>query len=124
MTEDVISVMHRRSATTSSTASAAAANPAQQAPDRAARYFVVDGVEALSKFGEEAWDRVVCVMTTGQEWQFRPYKWSDPKQLFHHGPPPSPLLRPSKLTPLRSQSRGSSSSGPTTRPTQRSGAGT
>jgi hypothetical protein len=30
-------------------------------------------------------DRVVCVMTTGQEWQFRPYKWSEPKELFHHG---------------------------------------
>jgi parafibromin len=24
-------------------------------------------------------------MTTGQAWQFRPYKWSDPRQLFHHG---------------------------------------
>lgn len=30
-------------------------------------------------------DRVVCVMTTGQAWQFRPYKWPEPKQLFHHG---------------------------------------
>lgn len=30
-------------------------------------------------------DRVVCVMTTGQEWQFRPYKWPEPKELFHHG---------------------------------------
>jgi len=48
------------------------------------RYFVVDGVDALSKFGADAWDRVVCVMTTGQAWQFRPYKWSDPRQLFHH----------------------------------------
>lgn len=24
-------------------------------------------------------------MTTGQAWQFRPYKWSEPRQLFHHG---------------------------------------
>ncbi|EIW85820.1 RNA polymerase II-associated protein [Coniophora puteana RWD-64-598 SS2] len=48
------------------------------------RYFVVDGVEALNKFGTDAWDRVVCVMTTGQTWQFRPYKWSDPRTLFHH----------------------------------------
>ena len=24
-------------------------------------------------------------MTTGQAWQFRPYKWSEPKQLFHNG---------------------------------------
>ncbi|KAK7048495.1 CDC73-C domain-containing protein [Favolaschia claudopus] len=49
-----------------------------------ARYFVVDSVEALGKFGPDAWDRVVCVMTTGQAWQFRPYKWSEPIQLFHH----------------------------------------
>lgn len=49
------------------------------------RYFIVDSVEALSKFGADAWDRVVCVMTTGQAWQFRPYKWSDPRVLFHHG---------------------------------------
>ncbi|KAG6841737.1 hypothetical protein C0991_007623 [Blastosporella zonata] len=49
-----------------------------------ARYYVVDSVEALSKFGADAWDRVVCVMTTGQAWQFRPYKWNEPIQLFHH----------------------------------------
>ena len=50
-----------------------------------ARYFVVDSVEALSKFGNDAWDRVVAVLTTGQAWQFKPYKWSDPRTLFHHG---------------------------------------
>ncbi|KAF8888237.1 RNA polymerase II-associated protein [Infundibulicybe gibba] len=49
-----------------------------------ARYFVVDSVEALGKFGADAWERVVCVMTTGQAWQFRPYKWSEPRTLFHH----------------------------------------
>ncbi|KAH9915268.1 RNA polymerase II-associated protein [Epithele typhae] len=49
-----------------------------------ARYFVVDSTEALAKFGPDAWDRVVCVMTTGQAWQFRPYKWTEPKALFHH----------------------------------------
>ena len=54
-----------------------------------ARYFVVDSTEALSKFGQDAWDRVICVMTTGQAWQFKPYKWNDPKILFHHGAPPS-----------------------------------
>ncbi|KAF9032918.1 RNA polymerase II-associated protein [Panaeolus papilionaceus] len=47
-------------------------------------YFVVDSVEALSKFGTDAWERVVCVMTTGQQWQFRPYKWNEPRQLFHN----------------------------------------
>ncbi|TFK65330.1 RNA polymerase II-associated protein [Pluteus cervinus] len=49
-----------------------------------ARYFVVDSTEALGKFGVDAWDRVVCVMTTGQAWQFKPYKWSEPRELFHH----------------------------------------
>ncbi|KAF9481350.1 RNA polymerase II-associated protein [Pholiota conissans] len=47
-------------------------------------YFVVDSVEALAKFGTDAWERVVCVMTTGQAWQFRPYKWNEPRQLFHN----------------------------------------
>lgn len=45
----------------------------------------MDSTEALAKFGTDAWDRVVCVMTTGQAWQFRPYKWTEPKTLFHHG---------------------------------------
>ncbi|KAF5367386.1 hypothetical protein D9758_003753 [Tetrapyrgos nigripes] len=49
-----------------------------------AKYFIVDSVEALSKFGADAWDRVICVMTTGQPWQFKPYKWSEPRVLFHH----------------------------------------
>ncbi|PBK92100.1 CDC73-domain-containing protein [Armillaria gallica] len=49
-----------------------------------ARYLVVDSVEALSKFGADAWDRVVCVMTTGQAWQFKPYRWNEPTVLFHH----------------------------------------
>ena len=49
------------------------------------RYFIVDSVEALNKFGSDAWERVICVMTTGQAWQFRPYKWSEPRSLFHHG---------------------------------------
>lgn len=30
-------------------------------------------------------DRVICVVTTGQAWQFKPYKWMDPKILFRHG---------------------------------------
>lgn len=59
------------------------------------KYFAVDGVDALAKFGPDAWDRVVCVMTTGQEWQFKPYKWTEPKQLFHNGAF-SPLVLPSR----------------------------
>lgn len=49
------------------------------------RYFVVDSTDALQKFGADAWERVVCVMTTGQAWQFRPYRWNEPRTLFHHG---------------------------------------
>jgi len=59
-------------------------DPSGRETETQARYFVVDSVEALSKFGADAWDRVVCVMTTGQAWQFRPYKWNEPRQLFHH----------------------------------------
>lgn len=49
------------------------------------KYYVVDGVEALQKFGQDAWDRVICVVTTGQAWQFKPYKWQDPRVLFRNG---------------------------------------
>lgn len=63
------------------------------ADDKKMKYLVVEGPEALAKLGnrDEVWSRVVAVITTGQAWQFGQYKWSDPKQLFHHGPfPPSP----------------------------------
>ncbi|KAF8893270.1 RNA polymerase II-associated protein [Mucidula mucida] len=49
-----------------------------------ARYIVVDSHESLNRFGPDAWERVVCVMTTGQAWQFKPYRWSEPRILFHH----------------------------------------
>ncbi|KAI0085933.1 RNA pol II accessory factor, Cdc73 family-domain-containing protein [Irpex rosettiformis] len=75
-----------------------------------ARYYVVDSTEALSKFGQDAWDRVVCVMTTGQAWQFKPYKWNDPKVLFHHvkgiylsltSEPPNPKIKDWNVTELK-----------------------
>ncbi|KAJ7069631.1 RNA polymerase II-associated protein [Mycena amicta] len=74
------------------------------------RYFIVDSVEALGKFGPDAWDRVVCVMTTGQAWQFRPYKWNEPIQLFHHvkgiyvswsNDPPNPKIKDWNVTELK-----------------------
>lgn len=113
--EDVIVVNHRRGYTTSQPSippsdSGSLLGKPGVSGDRAARYFIVDGVEALAKFGEDAWDRVVCVMTTGQEWQFRPYKWSDPKELFHHvkgffvqwtHDPPNPKVRAWNVTELR-----------------------
>ncbi|KDQ18645.1 hypothetical protein BOTBODRAFT_104124 [Botryobasidium botryosum FD-172 SS1] len=78
--------------------------------EKSMRYFVVDGIEALGKFGPDAWDRVVCVMTTGQAWQFKPYKWSDPRQLFHHvkgvyvtwtNSPANPNIRDWNVTELK-----------------------
>lgn len=73
--EDLIAIYRRRTHIDSS----------GKETETQAKYFVVDSVEALAKFGADAWDRVVCVMTTGQAWQFRPYKWNEPRQLFHHG---------------------------------------
>jgi parafibromin len=90
--EDVVSVLHKRHMGGNAAAQAAAVAAAQgkrlsssSGGVRTARYLVVDSVEALTKFGDDAWDRVVCVFTTGQEWQFAPYKWPEPKELFHHG---------------------------------------
>ncbi|KAF8602746.1 CDC73-domain-containing protein [Ceratobasidium sp. AG-I] len=69
--EDVLMILRRRTET-----------------EQTVKYIVVDSVEALSKFamggGGDVWDRVVCVLTTGQQWQFKPYKWSEPRQLFHN----------------------------------------
>ncbi|QRW26836.1 Cdc73 family RNA polymerase II accessory factor [Rhizoctonia solani] len=69
--EDVIAIVRRRTES-----------------EQPVKYYIVDSVEALSKFGQggggDPWDRVVCVLTTGQQWQFKPYKWSEPRQLFHN----------------------------------------
>ncbi|KAG0055912.1 accessory factor associated with RNA polymerase II [Gryganskiella cystojenkinii] len=44
-------------------------------------YHVIDNVDHLRP---EDWDRVVCVFTTGAEWQFKKWKWSKPLELFVH----------------------------------------
>jgi len=84
--------------------------PGGQTRASAQRYYVVDSVEALNKFGADAWDRVVCVLTTGQAWQFRPYKWSEPRILFHHvkgiyvswaNDPPNPKVKDWNVTELK-----------------------
>jgi len=84
--------------------------PGGQARASSQRYYVVDSVEALNKFGGDAWDRVVCVLTTGQVWQFRPYKWSEPRVLFHHvkgmyvswaNDPPNPKIKDWNVTELK-----------------------
>ncbi len=48
--------------------------------ERGQRFVIVESVE---KFKPEYWDRVVCVFTTGQAWQFKDYKYSAPHTLFH-----------------------------------------
>ncbi|KAH8082234.1 RNA pol II accessory factor, Cdc73 family-domain-containing protein [Filobasidium floriforme] len=52
------------------------------------KYYAIDSVDVLHKLGSAAggdpWDRVLCVFTTGQAWQFKSYKWSEPKDLFRN----------------------------------------
>ncbi|KAF9918626.1 accessory factor associated with RNA polymerase II [Lobosporangium transversale] len=42
-------------------------------------YHVIENADQLK---DEDWDRVVCVFTTGAEWQFKKWKWQTPVQLF------------------------------------------
>jgi parafibromin len=53
------------------------------------RFLVVDNADALSRLGgaggQDIWTRVVAVFTTGQTWQFKSYRWTEPKDLFRHG---------------------------------------
>ncbi|KIK93036.1 hypothetical protein PAXRUDRAFT_829392 [Paxillus rubicundulus Ve08.2h10] len=78
--EDLLHIDRRRDPSTASSGSSSASST----QGTVQRYFIVDSTDALQKFGADAWERVVCVMTTGQAWQFRPYKWNEPRTLFHH----------------------------------------
>ncbi|KAI0668316.1 RNA polymerase II-associated protein [Trametes maxima] len=98
--EDVIPIYRKRTTI----------DPSGRETETQTRYFVVDSAEALAKFGPDAWERVVCVMTTGQAWQFRPYKWQEPKTLFHHvkgmyfswtNDPPNPKIKDWNVTELK-----------------------
>ncbi|RDW79720.1 hypothetical protein BP6252_04358 [Coleophoma cylindrospora] len=48
---------------------------------RPIRFIIVDTPE---QFKPEYWSRVVAVFTTGQEWQFKSYKWQKATELFRH----------------------------------------
>ncbi|KAL8991914.1 MAG: hypothetical protein Q9169_007536 [Polycauliona sp. 2 TL-2023] len=48
-------------------------------PHRPLRFILVDTPE---QFKPDYWSRVVAVFTTGQTWQFKGYKWQDPRELF------------------------------------------
>ncbi|CCC06874.1 hypothetical protein SMACR_00900 [Sordaria macrospora] len=50
-------------------------------PNRPMRFILVEGPE---QFKPEYWNRVVAVFTTGQSWQFKNYRWSQPTDLFRH----------------------------------------
>jgi parafibromin len=74
---------------------------------RPTRYVVVEGTE---KFKPDYWDRVVCVFTTGQVWQFRDYLYSQPRRLFQnvHGvfvaystDPPNPVQKEWNITTIK-----------------------
>ncbi|KAL7273627.1 accessory factor associated with RNA polymerase II [Rhizina undulata] len=48
-------------------------------PTQPIRFIIVDTPE---KFKPDYWERVVAVFTTGQLWQFKNYRWSNPVDLF------------------------------------------
>jgi len=49
--------------------------------NRPLRFILVDSPE---QFKPDYWDRVVAVLTTGQTWQFKNYKWNNAMDLFKH----------------------------------------
>ncbi|MCJ1397328.1 accessory factor associated with RNA polymerase II [Xylographa trunciseda] len=48
-------------------------------PTRPLRFILVESPE---QFKPDYWERVIAVFTTGQTWQFKSYKWSNPGDLF------------------------------------------
>lgn len=74
--EGIVSILHRNT------------NGLQDLNAKPLRFLVVDNAEALSRLGgggQDVWSRVVAVFTTGQTWQFKAYRWTEPKDLFRHG---------------------------------------
>lgn len=82
------------------------------------RLLVVDNAEAVNRLAAsgatgaaaDPWNRVVAVFTTGQGWQFKAYKWNDPKELFKnamgvyvrwHNEPQNPNIRDWNVTELQ-----------------------
>ncbi|KAH7062876.1 RNA pol II accessory factor, Cdc73 family-domain-containing protein [Paraphoma chrysanthemicola] len=43
-------------------------------------------VDSTTSFKPTYWSRVVAIFTTGQTWQFKTYKYSNPAELFSHYP--------------------------------------
>lgn len=94
VSEPVVSVIRTWGAAISSSNPSATAAAGGVRP---LRFIVVDNSDMLAKLGaasnsqsggvreNDVWNRVVTVFTTGQDWQFRNYKWNDGKELFKHG---------------------------------------
>lgn len=45
-----------------------------------------DFTDTADNFQDSDWDRVVCVITDGNEWPFKKYKWKTPQETFKHVP--------------------------------------
>ncbi|KAI8868058.1 CDC73-domain-containing protein [Ramicandelaber brevisporus] len=69
---DIVTIRRQRQ-------SAGPASSATTHQKATALYVVYDSVH---NFKPEDWDRVVCVFTTGADWQFKGWKWSLPEELF------------------------------------------
>ncbi|CAO3650526.1 unnamed protein product [Cunninghamella echinulata] len=48
------------------------------------RTVVYHVVDSISNFKQSDWDRVCCVLVTGQQWQFKGWKWEKPVEVFSH----------------------------------------
>lgn len=46
------------------------------------KFLIVNNTKLFTQ--PEYWNRVVAVFTTGHEWQFSSYQWSEPAELFQH----------------------------------------
>jgi parafibromin len=61
----------------SSTAGGSSSNVSR----RPTRFILAD---STANFKPDYWQRLVAVFTTGQAWQFKSYKWTNPPELFRH----------------------------------------
>jgi parafibromin len=53
-------------------------------PDSSQRLMRFILADSTINFKPDYWQRLVAVFTTGQSWQFKTYKWSNPPELFRH----------------------------------------
>lgn len=61
-------------------------------PNNGGRFLAIDSLDALNRLGasrdgatNDPWRRVACVVTTGQKWQFKGYRWEEGRELFRNG---------------------------------------